>query len=265
MKLEEFSDLADLDRCILMVDGWYTSQKQPAADRRHEVRVSHNSTNLDQDEYYMTDYLASDLARRVEKLMGPVMQTGSFDCFEPNDGVLVRNYIMITLGMSNSQRSGAIINITVCEYRAAIHTGDTYTILVNNHKTFTTHSYARLVMNLNTYQMMSTYFEHIRPCYRGKNATETMTPLFLTKQGEQLSNSQFDKVVKRMTGRDISLTKNRKQSVTNRKRSGASELNNLAEHMTHSVNTQKGYYGRWRSSRVWRPSAPPSAPLMPGA
>ena len=99
-------------------------------------------------------------------------------------------------------------------------------------------------MNLNTYQMISTYFEHIRPCYRGKSATETMTPFFLTKQGEQLSNSQFDKVVKRMTGRDISLTKNRKQSVTNRKRSGASEqeLNNLAEHMTHSVNTQKGYY-----------------------
>ena len=110
--------------------------------------------------------------------------------------------------------------------------------------TFTTHSYARLVMNLNTYQMMSTYFEHIRPCYREKSATETMTPFFLTKQGEQWSNSQFDKVVKRMTGRDISLTKNRKQSVTNRKRSGASEqeLKILAEHMTHSVNTQKGYY-----------------------
>ena len=91
--------------------------------------------------------------------------------------------------------------------------------------------------------MVEGYLKHLRPKYVGAK-THDDQPLFLSAMGEQITHSLFTKALKRQTGSEISLTKNRKIVVTRKKKEGASEqeMAELAQHMTHSSRTQNMYY-----------------------
>lgn len=232
-----------LDRCILIVDGWYASQNGAATDRQHEVRAAHAKVVDPEGDDYLTAYMKSDKARRVLQIHAKTMEDQSFEACYASDAALVRNHLMVVLGLSNNQRSGAVINMTLSEFDSSVISGDKVTILVRHHKTFRTYGHARLVMTAQLHLMLKMYVEHIRPQYTGTSAN--YVPLFLTSTGEQMSNSSFASIIKSTTGcRDATMTKNRKMAVTRRKTSGATaqEMANLAEHMTHNIRTQHQYY-----------------------
>ena len=61
---------------------------------------------------------------------------------------------------------------------------------------------------------------------------------FLTSSGEQLSSSNMTNLVRKYVGEEATLSKNRKLAVTSRKDACSQELDELAEHMTHSRSTR---------------------------
>ena len=245
LKQEEIVDCASCDRCILLINSWYTSQKDPARERVHEVRAKqrvHAEASGESD--VLSTCLQSEIARRAVVIFGTVMQHQSVEAVTAVDLVIARNHIMVLLGLANNQRSGGVINITVDECQNRVIKDDTAVIMVRNHKTFSSYGHARIVMTSVTSTLLDTYLNFMRPIYRGATRVYGQQPLFLTALGEQVSHSAMAILVKKQLGKDITLTANRKRVVTSRREAGAdeNELDNLAEHMTHSRATQGRYY-----------------------
>ena len=95
--------------------------------------------------------------------LGIIMGNENASGFTVPDATLIRNNLMITIRMSNGQRTGSFINVTLREYQKAktSHGDERFIMLVEDHKTFTGHMHANLVMTASTYQMLTCYVQYL--------------------------------------------------------------------------------------------------------
>lgn len=247
VKMEAYVEAASCDRCIIMLDTWYASQSNPATVRRHEVRQAQQMEMMQQGEQRerrssLELYEASARAREAIVNLGIAAEHGRARL---KDGacLVARNHLVAILGLTNAQRAGSLINMTVEEFNERQEVDGRSVVLVRKHKTFASHGYARVVMTHETEEMVSTYARALRPKYVGQLSRKE-EPLFLTTAGRQMTNSLYAASLKGQTGTCISLTRNRKVAVTVARESGADSLQmeRLAQHMTHAPQTQQRYY-----------------------
>jgi len=247
VKMEALVEAASCDRCIIMLDTWYASQSNPATVRRHEVRQAQQLEMTQQRAQQerrssLELYEASSRAREAIVSLGIAAEHGRARLKE-RACLVARNHLVTILGLTNAQRAGALINMTLKEFNERQEVEGRSVVLVRKHKTFASHGYARVVMTHVTEGMVSTYVRVLRPKYVGQ-LSRNEEPLFLTTAGRQMTNSLYAVSLKGQTGTSVSLTRNRKVAVTVARESGADSLQmeRLAEHMTHAPQTQQRYY-----------------------
>jgi site-specific recombinase XerD len=245
VKQEGIKDATSCDRCILYINTWYASMSVVAIERAQTVREEQDQ-EADDGEDPLVAYETSHNARSAVVLLGTAMSnegTGGLTALDANKA---RNHLLTILGLTNAQRAGAVINIKMCEFmqrRNSRTRADKQVILVRQHKTYKGYGSARVVLSKQLALMVDAYVKYLRPKYVGAKG-EDQQPLFLSATGEQMTHSLFTKSLKKQTGSDITLTKNRKIVVTRRMKRGATdqEMAELAQHMTHSTRTQHMYY-----------------------
>ena len=150
----------------------------------------------------------------------------------------------------NSQRPGAIVNMTLKEVTDAIrnehHEGDDHylVIRVSEHKTATSGT-AKVVFKNDDIELFRRYLKYIRPKILGKNTSHLVFPM---PSGRAMAN--FNQMVQNMAGRygldPPSATKVRKIVSTASASLEQTVASKVATHMSHSVTTQKRYYAATR-------------------
>ena len=131
---EGLTDAYSCDRCILYLNTWYTSV---AVERAQSVREQQDKATDDAVDP-LQDYENSDNARKSVVLLGTLISNAGMGNLSVYDVSQARNHLLAILGLTNVQRAGAIINITLCEFqnrRNSSKRPDKDVILVRHHKT----------------------------------------------------------------------------------------------------------------------------------
>ena len=112
-------------------------------------------------------YTKSERASCAKKLLA----SGSVEGYNLTMHMKVRNFLIMTLTISNAHRSGCITNMLIHEFKAAksFVRGGFHVIFVANHKTRTTYGPADVVVSPQVYEWMETYLNRFRPASEWDN------------------------------------------------------------------------------------------------
>ena len=154
------------------------------------------------------------------------------------DKLFIQHYITANLMYRNAQHQGAVINTTLTEWGAAEKVDSYRIVAVQQQKTASSHGSARVVVPEEMVDIFQSYIDHVRP---------TPSPgyeklVFLTASGIKLAQTLEDlHCLSKELGEDVKITATtmRKLAATNVALKDAGEVNSVAKHMTHGVETAR--------------------------
>ena len=91
------------------------------------------------------------------KIMGEICTTP-----RPLSQLLVRNFIMAHITISNAHRSGVLANLTMGEFEKGHFREDRFIISVYDHKTASTQEPAKIILTQNLHRWLVIYVSNIR-------------------------------------------------------------------------------------------------------
>jgi hypothetical protein len=116
-------------------------------------------------------------------------------------GTEARNVLLTLILFRSAQRSGCLAGLTLGEFGSAESVGDNQDqmiISVSNHKTFTTHGHANIVVDKELYKLMKIYARHIRPLstnFKTMRMEEERSPFFITRLSTPLDNGYVSQAI----------------------------------------------------------------------
>ena len=148
------------------------------------------------------EFLQSPPFRYAVKLLGEYSENHDKKLTQ-RDFLDIQDHLIINLSIDNAQRSGAIRNITVLEFKMAerdVHSDEAGTrqhiIKVSKHKTNPTYGSAMLAVNEQLYRQLETFFEKVRkklPCYSPALMEHNDSALFISYNGTRYDSSSFSR------------------------------------------------------------------------
>jgi hypothetical protein len=114
--------------------------------------------------------------------------------------VLVRDFFLTEISLSNANRSGVLANMTVGQLSQVKVVDGSYVISVSDHKTADTYGPAKIVLSPLLCRWIIVYAEKFRSAVLSSSSPEQ---LFLTWNGEGLSSGQVTRAVQSVWKRPV--------------------------------------------------------------
>ena len=159
---------------------------------------------------------SSELAVKAVKFLVAALDNPMCDLTQ-TQYVVVRDYLLVLITVSNANRSGVLSTMCVKEYRSAKLVDGSYIISVDDHTTSSEYGPAKIIISPSLYKYIEIYYEK----YRQRISPVSVDPgtLFLSWNGEKLSSGQITKCLqsawgKAGLGHEITATLYRKSAVT---------------------------------------------------
>lgn len=162
------------------------------------------------------------------------------------DFVLVRDYLLAQIALTNANRAGVLSNMTIKQVKEAREVDDHKIISVTKHKTAWTQGPAKVVLTESLYSWLQIYITKMHRLVVGESAIDT-SPVFVSTSGEGMESSQITRALKSIwskagLGEKITCTLIRKSAVTVVHQEAPGSAGNLADLMCHREATASKCY-----------------------
>lgn len=225
---------------------WNKSHHKLIKDRFWEKRLD-DLANLKTPEQVKA-FDASDVARAAVKALGDFQDLPSGTIPSQCNYTVVRDYLLTLLCINNGSRSGALANMTLGEFRKAHEEDGCLVVKVKNHKTFTTHGPAHLILSSSLHQWMEIFISKFRNSIANGN-NDDAAKVFLTWSNQPMQSSQIGCQIGSCWGKVFGkeagaggATAFRKAAVSAVHQSDEGQRENLAGLMVHNRSTADRYY-----------------------
>ena len=224
---------------------WSSSFRRSSA-KRHWEKMEEDFHALISPEQ-INEFERSKAARDAVCLLGQLSGEHFIEITQAQY-TLLRDFLIVEISIDNANRSGALANMKMGEFKRMKSEGEDSVILVKQHKTLATHGPVRIVLSPKLRRWIQIFIKDVRSCvYGAENHNDCH--VFLSWNGEPLASSQISKAMKSIWKKaeidgTPSSTILRKSAV-----SGVHSASNrceshsdLADLMAHNVGTAMHYY-----------------------
>jgi integrase len=246
---------ASLTGCLTRITYYSKIVTKLTKRRRHQKRLQDHANLLT-----VEDLKQLESSQHVQSTLRNLRSLSPAHC-TLKTAIECRNVILCKLLLRSGQRSGALCNLTIGEFRKATPCqqpqGNTWRVLsVENHKTFDTYGYARIPIDSSLYQAMEIYTARLRPLLKNfRHDVHNLedAPFFLTQASGPMKSGYVSRAIsacamKTPLGfRFKTITTFRKSLVTLIHRQLPDLRGRLATQMSHRLSTGKFTY-RLRSN-----------------
>jgi site-specific recombinase XerD len=225
------------------VSRWINSYRREAAAKGLEKMDADLSKLVTPDKVSLFD--RSQPALMAVKCLGEMADMAPKNVSQ-TEYVLMRDFLLTQVIISNANRSGVLANMTVQEFLTARQIGESFVISVTSHKTAHVYGPAKIVLTQTLFGWLSIFVTHVRSQitqrFSGKGGF-----LFLSWTGEKLESGQITRAVQSVwkkagLGTDISCTLMRKSAVSSLHEKCPGQKDHLADLMCHSTQTASRCY-----------------------
>lgn len=133
--------------------GNYMSSLRGDVNERHNEYKELESETIDELIPKLKAYSISQAARVVIKMMGNVAESVPTAAQFAD----IRAHMIVTVLINNGQRSGALLNCTLDQFASGKHIESCFIMKVAEHKTSTSHGYARLTISEQEFRHLKSY------------------------------------------------------------------------------------------------------------
>ena len=225
------------------VESWKKTYKKASKERKHQ---------RDLDDYAMivtpgqvSKYEQSEQAVKARNLFALV---GSTDhAISQNDYCTMRDHLFCTIHFANGHRSGVTGNVTMEEFRQVKYVDSIYQISVKDHKTYYAYGPAILTLNQEEFGWMSIFVEKVRP-----KVHPVCQNIFCSWTGHLMKSGQVSQRIHNMwvtagiftekPVKNLSCNIIRKSTSTGLREMKSTNLQEVADLMTHSKKTADEHY-----------------------
>jgi site-specific recombinase XerD len=252
---------------------WYSYVLADEAERIRQEDKEHIQNMSQRVQRWINSYSKESSARHLQKMDSDLAklitpdQVALFDRSEPvltaikclgdimaspdavvtqTDYVLIRDFLLTQIIITNANRSGVLSNMTVDEFRAARKIDDSYVVSVRTHKTASVHGPATVVLSLTLFNWINVFLEHVR-CQVATRVSDKTRFLFLSWNSEKMESGQITRAVQSVwrkagLGTDITCTLMRKSAVSAIHQKNPNDKDKLADLMGHTTQTASKCY-----------------------
>ena len=157
---------------------------------------------------------------------------------------LVRDYLIVRLGLENAQRPGPLEAARLRDFNRAEDNGTGYVMCVARHKT-AKGGPALLGMDRTLYKKLKAFIEHVRP----KFANQGEEALFTTQEGKAFEPGTIGKRVtafwEKALGKRVTSTDIRKMAASTLHDAAPVEKRKVHSHMCHREDTRRAVLHDW--------------------
>ena len=132
----------------------------------------------------------SEPTRQAVKLIGSA-SAGGLVSLTAKQYVLVRDYLLAKIVLSNANRTGILTNITLKQLQDARDVDDHLVVSVENHKTAWIQGPAKIVLTKTMHSWLQIFVSNIRVHFARDVGDGNGRPVFLTTNGEPMESSQI--------------------------------------------------------------------------
>ena len=250
LKCENIPNVSDQPEMLtLLIEEmklWSKSYRRLVKDRFWEKRLDNLSKLKTPAQVKYFD--SSDVACSAIKILGDFQESVADK--EPNqkEYTAVRDYLLTELCNDNGSRAGALANMTLAEFNKAQKEDGSFVVKVKNHKTFTSHGPAAVVMSPMIHKWMKIYVSNIRNKLDNVD-TGPKSYVFFTWTQKKMHSShvgaQINSIWEKVFGKDCSsggATAFRKAAVSAVQEHSEGLREDLANLMAHNKSTADRYY-----------------------
>jgi len=218
---------------------WIASYRKDSAARSLEKMDSDISKLITPEKVALFDRSESALA--AIKCLGDVADGSSQQDVSMSEYILVRDFVLTQIIISNANRSGVLANMTLDEFSGAQLVDGSYVLSVTSHKTAFMYGPAKIVLTPILYSWMSVFVKYLRSQIT-KRITGNAKYVFLSWTGQKLDSGQVTCAIqtawkKAGLGPEITCTLMRKSAVSSVYQKHPEQKSNLADLMCHTVQT----------------------------
>lgn len=234
------------NRIQTQIKSWNTSLQKKITQNVQDRKA------LDADRVLGPEVIAAwrtgDRAVAAQRLLGNNKASGDTNELGNSSYVMVRNYLIVTMTLSNACRAGPVRSMTVGEVsRASSAPGGRKVVLVKEHKTSSVYGPQHIGLSEQDFGDLGTFISKLRPA--AVRAGVVCDRVFLTWKGTEMSGPDLAMLMKaefQRTGTEkaVGFSLLRKSAVTMFRdmRLGGDQEGDLASLMKHSVDTQQKIY-----------------------
>ena len=203
-------DFVTSDRCdtaIQRISRWLTSLKVDTKVRRQDLYKEQAQQLLSAEDLRM--FFSSPGHTRVLKLLSEAATSGDAHVITQYvSASTIATDLILWLLLTNGNRSGAVLNATVTEFRNATQ-GEPgkWVLQVRNHKTYASHGPCYLVLPLDLYESLATWVDIVRPMLTDQLPAEERVPnIFVYDNGHMLPRSTSLRKLKAYTSETLGVS-----------------------------------------------------------
>ena len=246
LKCENIPNVSDQPEMLTLLKLWSKSYRRLVKDRFWDKRLDYLSKLKTPAQVKCFD--SSDVARSTIKILGDFQESVADK--EPNqkEYTAVRDYLLTELCVDNGSRAGALANMMLAEFNNAQKEDGSFVVKVKNHKTFTSHGPAAVVMSPMIHKWMKIDVSNIRNKLDNVD-TGPKSYIFLTWTQKKMHSShvgaQINSIWGKVFGKDCSsggATAFRKAAVSAVQEHSKGLREDLANLMAHNKSTADPYY-----------------------
>ncbi|XP_065640288.1 uncharacterized protein LOC124815663 [Hydra vulgaris] len=187
--LRQRNDIITNDEYVklkVLIKQWMRTLWKGIQERQYEKDLEdfHNFPS----EQEIIQFDASDYVKNAKKILKSC--NNSNFVLNKSNYCLARSYLLTYILFNNASRPGAIANMTIGEFRRALHNASGYTISVKKHKT----SYkgpANIAMTVELYNEVAVYIQFLRNKLEGISHPTDKEPVFLSFSGLAMDSSMI--------------------------------------------------------------------------
>jgi hypothetical protein len=136
------------------------------------------------------EFTSSNVARVTVNMLDEYQGKSDGTWPSQSEYTSVRDYLVMSICINNSSRSGALANMTVGEFMSSQRLDDSFVVKVKKHKTFTTHGPANLVFSTTLHNWMMIFFNKFHYPVADMTCKDTK-PVFLTWKNRPMTASHI--------------------------------------------------------------------------
>ena len=240
-----FLNIVVLKQFILYLGQWWKSYKGKDKLQRHMAKADDQEMLIDakQVESYDEGEVKRSAISLLEKLSPELTLSRKDYC-------IVRDYLLVEIGLANAHRSGVAANMTLSEFAKHRRSKDNkVSIPVWNHKTVETYGAAPVILASDVFDHLTLYVQ----CARSQVCKGNDPHVFLSWQGKKMKSGDVSKrfhevwknsgnFIGREIPKQLCLNHVRKSVSTGIREGKSTRAKEVAAGMMHSVSTADAHY-----------------------
>jgi len=235
-------DVQQVTRMLERVKHWIAAYRKQCS-KHTQQKMNEDLNRLIQPEQ-VEAFRKSECALSAIKTLGSLTDDSQLVVTQ-TDYVLVRDFLLTEIALTNANRSGVLSNMTLKQFKIARKVEDQFVVSVDDHKTSATYGPAKVVLSPSLHSWLLLYVDKLRiPLFSSNSADDAM---FVTWNGESMSSGQITKCIQSIwrkagLGEGISMNIMRKSAVSSVHQNRPEISSQLADLMCHRLTTAQKCY-----------------------